>query len=62
MKKYLRKQISNLAVMLIEQVKENFVYEKSLYFTKIKLSNNLKEGKIVNYVIMDLNENILMLK
>ena len=59
MKKYLQKQIGNSAIMLVEQVKENFSYGKSQHFTKIKLSYNFKEGEIVKCLITDFNNDIL---
>ena len=59
MRKYLQKQIGNSAIMLVEQVKENFSYGKSQHFTKIKLSNNFKEGEIVKCIITDFNNDIL---
>ena len=59
MQKYLRKQIGNSAIMLVEQVKENYSYGKSQHFTKIKLSNNSKEGDIVKCVITDFEKDIL---
>ena len=45
--------------MLVEQVRENFSYGKSQHFTKIKLSNKVKEGEIVKCLITDLNNNVL---
>ena len=59
MKIYLKKQIGNSAIMLVEQVKENFSYGKSQHFTKIKLSDNFKEGEIIKCKITDFNEDIL---
>ena len=58
MYKYLQKQIGNLAIMLVEQVKENFSYGKSQHFTKIKLSKNVKEGEIVKCIITDFKNGI----
>lgn len=59
MQKYLQKQIGNSAIMLVEQVKENFSYGKSQHFTKIKLSKNVKEGQIIKCIITDFNKDIL---
>ena len=59
MRKYLQKQIGNSAIMLVEQVKENFSYGKSQHFTEIKLSNNFKEGEIIKCIITDFNNDIL---
>ena len=59
MKIYLKKQIGTSAIMLVEQVKENFSYGKSQHFTKIKLSDNFKEGEIIKCKITDFNEDIL---
>ena len=59
MQKYLQKQIGNSAIMLVEQVKENFSYGKSQHFTKIKLSNKIKEGEIVKCIITDFSKDIL---
>ena len=56
---YLQKQIGNSAIMLVEQVKENYSFGKSQHFTKIKLSNNIKEGEIVECVITDFHNDIL---
>ena len=60
MKNYLKNQIGNSAIILVEQVKENFSYGKSQHFTKIKLSEKLKEGEIVKCIITDFSENILI--
>ena len=59
MEKYLHQQIGSSAIMLVEQVKENFSYGKSQHFTKIKLSNSFKEGQIVKCIITDFNNDIL---
>ena len=59
MQKYLKKQIGTSAIMLVEYVKENFSYGKSQHFTKIKLSNSIKEGEIVKCKITDFNSDIL---
>ena len=59
MNKYLKKQVGSSAIMLVEQVKDNFSYGKSQQFTKIKLSNSITEGKIVKCIITDFKENIL---
>ena len=59
MQKYLNAQIGSSAIMLVEQVKENFSYGKSQHFTKIKLLDNIKEGKIVKCLITDFNDGIL---
>ena len=62
MQKYLKNQIGNSAIMLVEQVKENISYGKSQHFTKIKIKNSIKEGKIVKCVITDTDEGILNAK
>ena len=59
MQAYLKQQIGCSAIMLIEQVKENFSYGKSQHFTKIKLSNNFKEGEIIKCLITDFKNDIL---
>ena len=59
MEKYFQSQVGSLAIMLVEQVKENFSYGKSQHFTKIKLSRNLKEGEIINCIITDYNNGML---
>ena len=59
MQKYLKNQIGNSAIMLVEQVKENISYGKSQHFTKIKIKESIKEGKIVKCMITDMNQNIL---
>ena len=59
MRNYLQKQIGNSAIVLIEQVKENISYGKSQHFTKIKIKNSSKEGKLVKCKITKLNEDIL---
>ena len=59
MQKYLQKQIGNSAIMLVEQVKENFSYGKSQHFTKIRLSDCFKEGQIVKCVITDVRNSVL---
>ena len=59
MEKYFQTQVGSLAIMLVEQVKENFSYGKSQHFTKIKLSRNLKEGEIINCIITDYNNGML---
>ena len=59
MQKYLQKQIGNCAIMLVEQVKENFSDGKSQHFTKIKLSKNLKEGQIIKCMITDYSNDTL---
>ena len=62
MQKYLKNQIGSSAIMLVEQVKENISYGKSQHFTKIKIKNSIKEGKIVKCVITDTDEGILNAK
>lgn len=59
MKKYLKEQVGNSAIMLIEQSKENFSYGKSQHFTKIKILGSYEEGKIIKCMITDYNKNIL---
>ena len=59
MQKYLQKQIGNKATMLVEQVKENISYGKSQHFTKIKLSNPVQEGEIIDCIITDFNKDVL---
>ena len=59
MQKYLQKQIGNSAIMLVEQVKENFSYGKSQHFTKIRLSDGFKEGQIIKCVITDVRNGVL---
>ena len=59
MQKYLQKQIGSSAIMLVEYVKENISYGKSQHFTKIKLSNFIKEGEIVKCKVTDFNKDIL---
>lgn len=59
MQRYLKGQIGNSAIMLVEKVKENFSYGKSQHFTQIKLSSNYKEGEIVKCLITDVKNNIL---
>ena len=62
MYKYLQKQIGNPAIMLVEQVKENFSYGKSQHFTKIKLSKNVNEGEIIKCTITDFKNGTLCAK
>ncbi|PPR46072.1 MAG: Threonylcarbamoyladenosine tRNA methylthiotransferase MtaB [Alphaproteobacteria bacterium MarineAlpha5_Bin8] len=59
MQKYLKSQIGNSAMMLVEQVKENFTYGKSQHFTKIKIKKNIKEGKIVKCMITNVSQDVL---
>jgi len=59
MQRYLENQIGNSAIMLVEQVKENISYGKSQHFTKIRISNSIKEGEIVKCIITDFNKKIL---
>ena len=59
MHKYLKSQIGNSAMMLVEQVKENFAYGKSQHFTKMKIKNNFKEGKIIKCMITNVNQDVL---
>ena len=59
MKEYLKNQIGNSAIMLVEQVKDNFSYGKSQHFTKIKLSNNIAEGKVIKCMITGTKEDVL---
>ena len=56
---YLQKQIGNSAIILIEQIKENFSYGKSQHFTKIKLMDIFKEGDLVKCMITDCDKDIL---
>ena len=62
MQKYLQKQIGNYATMLVEQSKENTSFGKSQHFTKIKINKVINEGKLVNCIITDLNDDILSAK
>ena len=59
MQKYLQKQIGKSATVLVEQVKENISYGKSQHFTKIKISNSIKEGNIVKCMITDFKKDTL---
>ena len=59
MRKYLEKQIGSSAIMLVEQIKENISYGKSQHFTKIKIKNPIKTGKIVKCKITSINQDIL---
>ena len=59
MQRYLKNQVGNSAIMLVEQVKENISYGKSQYFTKIKIKDIIKEGEIVKCIITDTNNDIL---
>ena len=59
MHKYLKSQIGNSAMMLVEQVKENFAYGKSQHFTRMKIKNNFKEGKIIKCMITNVNQDVL---
>ena len=56
---YLQKQIGSSAIILIEQIKENFSYGKSQHFTKIKLMDIFKEGDLVKCMITDYDKDIL---
>ena len=62
MKNYLQTQIGNSAIMLIEQVKDNISYGKSQHFTKIKIKKNIKEGEIVQCMIIDVDKDVLSAK
>ena len=62
MQKYLQKQIGNYATMLVEKSKENTSFGKSQHFTKIKINKVINEGKLVNCIITDLNDDILSAK
>ena len=57
--KYLKNQIGNHAIMLVENIKENTSYGKSQHYTKIKINDSLKEGELVECIITDLNQDIL---
>ena len=59
MREYLEQQIGSSAVMLVEQIKENFSYGKSQHFTKIKLKNPIKLGEIVKCKITSINQDVL---
>lgn len=59
MQKYLKNQIGNSAIMLVEQVKENVSYGKSQHYTNIKINNAIREGEVVECMITDLNQDIL---
>ena len=59
MRNYLQNQIGNVAIVLIEQVKENISYGKSQHFTKIKIQKSIKEGEIVKCMILDVNNGTL---
>ena len=59
MQKYLQKQIGNSAIMLVEQIKENFSYGKSQHFTKIKIENSIKVGEIIECMITGVSQDIL---
>ena len=56
---YMKNQIGRSAYMLVEQVKENISYGKSQHFTKIKIQDSIKEGKIVKCIITDINNDTL---
>ena len=62
MQKYLQKQIGNYATMLVEQSKENTSFGKSQHFTKIKINKVINEGRLVNCLITDVNDDILNAK
>ena len=59
LRKYLKNQIGSKVRALIEQVKNTVSIGKSQYFTKIEISQKLKEGSIVDCIITDVHENIL---
>ena len=59
MQRYLKNQVGNSAIMLVEQVKENISYGKSQHFTKIKIKDTIKEGEVVKCIITDTNNDIL---
>ena len=59
MQQYLKKQIGSSAIVLVEQVKENISYGKSQHFTKIKISDSIKEGAVVKCMITDFNNDVL---
>ena len=59
MKKYLSNQIGNKATILIEKTDKNFSYGKSQHFTKIKINDKIKEGKLVNCTIIDVKKDTL---
>ena len=48
--------------MLVEQSKNNTSFGKSQHFTKIKINKVINEGKLVNCLITDLNDDILNAK
>ena len=58
-KKYLANQIGNEATILIEKTDKNFSYGKSQHFTKIKINDKIKEGKLVNCTIIDFKKDTL---
>ena len=59
MNEYLRNQIGKSTFMLVEQTKENVSLGKSQHFTKIAIKDEIKEGKIVQCMITDMNDGIL---
>ncbi|MDC0057442.1 tRNA (N(6)-L-threonylcarbamoyladenosine(37)-C(2))-methylthiotransferase MtaB [Alphaproteobacteria bacterium] len=59
MNKYLRAQIGKSTFMLVEQTKENVSLGKSQHFTKIAIKDEIKEGKIIQCMITDMNDGIL---
>jgi len=59
MEKYLQKQIGNSALMLVEQVKENTSYGKSQHFTRIRIKDKVKEGKIIKCIITGIHQGTL---
>tara|TARA_Y100000590_G_scaffold470316_1_gene663650 strand:+ start:2763 stop:4025 length:1263 start_codon:yes stop_codon:yes gene_type:complete len=57
--KYLKKQVGNNAVMLVEKSNNISSVGKTQHFTKITVNKKLKEGTIVNCKIIGVTENIL---
>ena len=60
--KYLKTQVGNSAIVLIEKVKENISFGKSQHFTNIQINNKSQEGKIIECTIIKSNLDTLSAK